>query len=83
MKKVRYNCGCCGLDFYSTPEVNRLFDQDEGYGICPSCFSEFKEYRNIFRQEFLLHTGCDFDKQVKLVSRLDELGYDKTLLKGE
>lgn len=32
-----FECGCCGESFESTYEKQRRFDQDNGYGICPSC----------------------------------------------
>lgn len=32
-----YTCGCCGSWFKSTWKIQNKFDQDSGYGICPSC----------------------------------------------
>lgn len=32
-----FSCGCCGENFRSTLAIQRIFDQDAGYGICPEC----------------------------------------------
>lgn len=32
-----FTCGCCGKSFRSTPDEQRIFDQDAGFGICPPC----------------------------------------------
>lgn len=34
---AHFTCGCCGTSFQSTYEIQRQFDQDNGYGICPKC----------------------------------------------
>ena len=34
---VFFDCGCCGSGFKSTIEEQQQFDQDSGFGICPSC----------------------------------------------
>lgn len=36
-KLANFTCGCCGEWFESTIEEQRVFDQDEGHGQCPSC----------------------------------------------
>lgn len=43
MKLKGYKCGCCGMWFRSSDEVQRKFDQDEGFGICPVCASEIEQ----------------------------------------
>jgi hypothetical protein len=35
--RASFECGCCGTGFESTYREQRRFDQDNGYGICPSC----------------------------------------------
>lgn len=35
--KATFECGCCGSGFESTLRVQRKYDQDNGYGICPRC----------------------------------------------
>lgn len=37
--RVYFDCGCCGSGFRSTIKIQARFDQDSGYGICPSCVS--------------------------------------------
>jgi hypothetical protein len=32
-----FECGCCGSSFQSEYNYQLQFDQDAGYGICPSC----------------------------------------------
>jgi hypothetical protein len=32
-----FTCGCCGTEFNSTIKEQARFDQDSGFGICPSC----------------------------------------------
>jgi hypothetical protein len=34
---ANFTCGCCDERFPSTIQAQRRFDQDAGYGICPSC----------------------------------------------
>lgn len=34
---VFFDCGCCGSGFKSTIKEQVQFDQDSGFGICPSC----------------------------------------------
>lgn len=36
-----FTCSCCGEGFRSTINEQRRFDQDEGYGHCPSCIQQF------------------------------------------
>lgn len=33
-KKAWFACGCCGIDFKSTIEQQKKYDQDNGYGYC-------------------------------------------------
>ena len=34
---AQFDCSCCGTGFESTYEVQHKYDQDAGYGLCPSC----------------------------------------------
>ena len=36
-----FTCGCCGTSFTSTIAEQRPHDQDEGYGYCPRCLSNY------------------------------------------
>lgn len=36
-----FECGCCGEGFESTLREQRKYDQDNGYGQCPSCVARF------------------------------------------
>ena len=36
-----FTCGCCGTGFTSTIAEQRPHDQDEGYGYCPRCLSNY------------------------------------------
>jgi hypothetical protein len=36
-----FECGCCGTNFTSTIADQRIHDQDEGFGYCPSCLKDF------------------------------------------
>jgi hypothetical protein len=36
-RKCNFLCGCCGEVFKSTFGEQKVFDQDEGYGICGRC----------------------------------------------
>jgi hypothetical protein len=36
-----FECGCCGDNFTSTIADQRIHDQDEGFGYCPSCLKDF------------------------------------------
>jgi hypothetical protein len=36
--KAYFDCGCCGKRFKSTIRIQKQFDQDAGYGICPTCY---------------------------------------------
>ncbi len=38
-----FTCGCCGDVFESTIRQQRIWDQDEGYGIGPCCASYHQE----------------------------------------
>ena len=35
--EATFECGCCGEFFQSTIAIQQAFDQDAGFGICPSC----------------------------------------------
>lgn len=37
-----FTCGCCGSSFKGNVKEQIKFDQDEGYGICPSCTQYYK-----------------------------------------
>lgn len=34
---ANFSCGCCGKNFVSNVKKQLSFNQDNGYGICPSC----------------------------------------------
>ena len=36
-RECSFTCGCCGEQFKSTIAKQKVFDQDEGYGICGRC----------------------------------------------
>jgi hypothetical protein len=38
--RTTFTCGCCGEGFTSTIAEQRIHDQDEGYGFCPSCLKD-------------------------------------------
>ncbi len=40
-KPAHFTCGCCGDRFSSTLQEQERFDQDAGYGICPSCAKDW------------------------------------------
>lgn len=40
--RVSFTCGCCGEWFKSTIQQQKRFDQDNGFGICPSCTTPFQ-----------------------------------------
>jgi hypothetical protein len=40
-KPAAFTCGCCGDGFTSTIAEQRPHDQDEGYGYCPRCISDY------------------------------------------
>jgi len=37
-----FDCGCCGIDFKSTINKQKHFDQDAGYGFCSECQLKYK-----------------------------------------
>ncbi len=36
-----FECGCCGEGFQSTIAKQKRYDQDNGYGFCPSCVRSY------------------------------------------
>jgi len=42
-RTCRFTCGCCGESFRSTLTLQKKFDQDAGYGICPNCEKYYPE----------------------------------------
>lgn len=41
-QKASFTCGCCGGYFKSTIQQQKKYDQDQGFGICPSCETYYK-----------------------------------------